>query len=158
MNYPSMLEERHSIATPHDNLQLPRNLTVYFDYENQVLYIKWEGSVNTREFRDGYVHVLRLVQLYKPTKWVLDLQKRDGIQKKDQIWVFRHIFPKVLRLVREDVFVAVILPVNLYESILHDLDGDDMIFEDKVMLLQHFLYHEEGLRWLNEMQQGSGVA
>lgn len=158
MNYPSILEGRHAIATPSGKLHLPRNLTVHFDTENQVLYIKWEGRVDTREFRYGYLHVLRLVQLYKPTKWVLDLQKRDGIQKKDQIWVFKHIFPKVLRLVRQDVFVAVILPVSLYESMLHDLDGDDMIFEDKVMLLQHFLYHEEGLRWLNEMQQGSGVA
>ncbi|MBB6610067.1 hypothetical protein H7F15_03370 [Pontibacter sp. Tf4] len=145
-------------AVTPEHVQLSQNLAVHYDTVAEVLNIRWEGTVDTSELRNGYTYILRLVQFFKPTRWVLDLQHRDTIKKEDQKWVFKHIFPRALRLLNQDVFVAVILPVHFYESLIHDLDGDDMIYGDKVLILEHFLYYEECLRWLNEMHSGSETA
>lgn len=159
MSHPELVQEKKKRARSKmailERIQLPENLSVNYDATSQVLYVKWQGKVKTRDLKYGYVYILRMVQFFKPNKWILDLQNRDIILKEDQQWVFKHVFPKVLRMLNQDVFIGVVLPVYLYESLVHDLNGDDLIYEDKVLLLQHFLYYEEALRWLNGQDASS---
>ena len=156
MQHPIVLQDLYEYQTSGPVLPEPahqtENLLVYFDTATEILHVKWQGQVNTPALRAGYVQILRMVQRYKPTKWVLDLQNRALIEKQDQQWVFKQIFPKVLRLVQSDVFIAVILPVYLYESMIHDLDGDEFIDNDNLLIMHHFLYYEECLRWLQGEQ------
>lgn len=131
---------------------LTENLNVLYNPVTRILHVKWQGEVGTKEFREGYTHILRMVRVYKPSKWILDLQNREMIRKEDQSWVFKNIFPQILRMLQRDVFIAVILPVYLYESLIHDMDGDDFIDNGNLLILNHFLYYEESLRWLEEVQ------
>lgn len=138
------------ICYPSDE-HLTDNLEVFYNTSTEILHVKWHGEVGTKEFREGYSHILRMVRIHKPAKWILDLKNRQLIRKEDQIWVFKNIFPQILRLLKQDVFIAVILPVYLYESLIHDLDGDDFIDNDNLLIMNHFLYYEECLRWLAEV-------
>lgn len=131
---------------------LTENLQVLYNTSTGILHVKWYGEVGSKEFREGYSDILRMVRVYKPSKWILDLKNRELIRKEDQHWVFKNIFPQILRMLKRDVFIAVILPVYLYESVIHDLDGDDFIDNDNLLIMNHFLYYEESLRWLAEVQ------
>ncbi len=136
-----------------DDIHFSENLHVFYNSATQILHVKWQGEVSTKDFREGYTHIMRMVRVYKPTRWVLDLQEREGIHREDQRWVFKNIFPQILRLLQRDVFIAVILPVSLYESLVHDMDGDDLIVNDNLLIMNHCLYYEECLRWLNEVEK-----
>ncbi|WP_162426194.1 hypothetical protein [Pontibacter pudoricolor] len=131
---------------------LTENLQVIYSTSTEILHVKWFGEVGSKEFRDGYSHILRMVRVHKPSKWILDLSNRELINKEDQHWVFKNIFPQILRMLKQDVFIAVILPVPLYESLIHNIDGDDFIDNDNLLIMNHFLYYEESLRWLAEVQ------
>ena len=117
--------------------------------------MKWQGNVDTKEFRDGYIQILRMARLFTPSKWVLDLQSRDSVQKEDQQWVVKNIFPQILRMLNKDIFIAVILPVYLYESLINGLSGDEFIDKDNLLIMNHFLYYEESIRWLQEVNIAS---
>lgn len=130
---------------------LQENLTLSYNQEEETLYIKWSGKVTSVELRQGYAHIMYMVHVYKPQKWVMDLQQRVTIEKEDQQWVFKYIFPEVLRAVQKNVFIAIIMPVFAYNSLVHEIDGDEMMDGENFLILNHFLYREESRRWLHEM-------
>ncbi|GAB3195205.1 hypothetical protein ABID22_003600 [Pontibacter aydingkolensis] len=124
-------------------------LSINYDEHSETLEIKWEGSVNSHEVRQGYSVIMEYVQLYKPAKWLLDLHSRDKIKRSDQRWVFTYFFPEALRVVGSNVFVAVILPVSASHELVHELDGDELIQNENFMIINHFLYREAAQRWLS---------
>ncbi|PRY12380.1 hypothetical protein CLV24_108124 [Pontibacter ummariensis] len=126
-------------------------LNVHYDQEQEILVVTWTGKVSSEELRKGYDLVMEQVMTHKPRKWLLDLQERDKVNREDQRWVFQHVFPNVLRVVGNDVFVAVILPVSLYPGIVKDLEGDELMCGGYFLIMDHFLYPEEAHRWLNGM-------
>lgn len=130
---------------------LHERLSLSYNQEEETLYIKWEGAVSSVELRQGYVHIMNMVFIYRPQKWILDLQSRVSIEKDDQQWVFKYIFPEVLRAVRKNVFVAVVMPVFAYNSLVNEIDGDELMDGDNFMIINHFLFKEESRRWLQEM-------
>lgn len=136
-----------------DTLHLSESLQVYYNDSTEILHVKWHGEVGTKEFRESYSQIVNTVRTYKPNRWILDLQNRNNIQEADQHWVIKNIFPQILRMLQCDVFIAVILPVFLYESVIHDIDGNDLIYNDNLIIMQHFLYYEESLRWLQEVNK-----
>lgn len=130
---------------------LHERLSLSYNQEEETLYIKWEGAVSSVELRQGYAHIMNMVFTYRPQKWILDLQSRVSIEKDDQQWVFKYIFPEVLRAVRKNVFVAVVMPVFAYNSLVNEIDGDELMDGDNFMIINHFLFKEESRRWLQEM-------
>lgn len=132
---------------------LHERLSLNYNHEEETLYIKWEGMVSSKELRQGYAHIMDMVSTYKPQKWIMDLQSRVSIEKDDQQWVFKYIFPEVLRAVQKNVFVAVVMPVFAYSSIVNEIDGDELMDGDNFLIIHHCLYQEESRRWLNEMAQ-----
>ncbi|MDX5417929.1 MAG: hypothetical protein LPK09_01845 [Hymenobacteraceae bacterium] len=130
---------------------LQERLSLSYNQEEETLYIKWEGAVSSAELRQGYAHVMNMVFTYRPQKWILDLQSRVSIEKDDQQWVFKYIFPEVLRAVRKNVFVAVVIPVFAYDSLVNEIDGDELMDGGNFMIINHFLFKEESRRWLQEM-------
>lgn len=125
-----------------------KKLYTFYDKTNRVLHIVWKGAVSSEEVKKGYQYILELVAAYKPTKWLLDLREREVISRTDQRWIFKNIFPEVLREVQQNVFIAVILPVYAYPSITNNLDGDELMYEDNFLILNEFLYSAEAKRWL----------
>jgi hypothetical protein len=128
-------------------------LEASYDNDSETLHIRWKGEVHTDEIKRGYARIMQMVRLYKPRKWMLNLQERDAVKSDDQRWVFKYVFPKALRTVKDDIFLAVILPVHAYHSVLSDIDGDELIDDDNFLVLHHCLYPEEGRRWLESMAE-----
>ncbi|WP_266205417.1 hypothetical protein [Pontibacter kalidii] len=144
------------------NMPLPQTekLRVTYERQEQTLRITWQGDVSSQELREGYNQIIELVRRLKPVKWQLDLQKRGTIKREDQRWIFEHVFPEVLAIVNDDVFVAVVLPVFLMHDLVSELNGDELMQEGNFLIMQHFMYPEQAQRWLNEMYQiktGSNV-
>lgn len=125
-----------------------KKLYTYYDKSSNTLHVIWKGAVSSEDLKKGYQYILEVVAAYKPTKWMLDLREREVITRKDQRWVFKNIFPEVLRVVQQNVFIAIILPVFAYPSVTNTLDGDELIFDDNFIILNEFLYAAEAKRWL----------
>lgn len=126
------------------------NLEVYIEKDTQRLVVTWEGDVSSHEIRQGYAEIIELVRTHKPVRWLLDLNKRGALKRADQRWVFTHFFPEALRLVQQDIFVAIILPVHAFPVIISELEGDELMHGDNFLIIDHFLYKEEAVRWLEE--------
>lgn len=148
----SVLGKHFSVKDRHRSV-LHEQLSLKYIHEEQTLYIKWDGEVSSSELRQGYAHIMNMVFTYKPQKWIMDLQNRHTIEKEDQQWVFKYIFPEVLRAVNKNVFVAIVMPVFAYNSLVNEIDGDELIDGDNLMIIHHFLYQEESRRWLREMAE-----
>lgn len=142
---------KHFSVRDQQRSVLHERLSLRYEQDEETLYIKWEGAVSSNELRQGYAHIMNMVWAYKPQKWVLDLQHRVSIEKDDQQWVFKYIFPEVLRAVQKNVFVAIVMPVFAYSSLVNEIDGDELMDGDNFMIINHFLYQEESRRWLHEM-------
>lgn len=142
---------KHFMFSDQERSVLQGRLSLCYRPEEETLYIKWEGEVTSVELRQGYTHIMDMVLTYKPQRWLLDLQNRLPIEKIDQQWVFKCVFPQVLRAVNRNVFVAIVMPVHGYNSLVHEIDGDELIDRDNLMIIHHFLYPEESSRWLREM-------
>lgn len=128
-------------------------LCVRYNKPEQTLNIIWSGELSSEELREGYTCILEQVKVLKPVKWLLDLQMRSAIRREDQRWIFEHVFPEVLGIVNDDVFVAVVLPVFQMYDLVSELNGDELMQEGSFMIMHHFMYPEEAQRWLNEMHQ-----
>ncbi|WP_347159112.1 hypothetical protein [Pontibacter chitinilyticus] len=126
-------------------------LSINYQEEERVLQVLWEGQVTSAEVRNGYKKIIDLVRQYKPTKWLLDLHNRELIKREDQRWVFTHVYPQALQLIQQTVFVAIILPVYSYHSLVNELNGDELMHGDNFLIMNHFLYQEEARRWLQNM-------
>jgi hypothetical protein len=88
---------------------------------------------------------------YKPQKLLLDFHNRVTIRRIDQRWVFSSIFPRILRTIGDNVFVAIVLPVALYHGLVAEMNGDELMHENSFLIIHHALYREEAYRWLNDM-------
>lgn len=138
--------------------QLPVGLSVEYNALTETLEITWSGNAGGNNLCEGYSYLMEQVQAHRPTKWLLDLQHCSAISRRDQRWVFQHVFPEVLRQVGDDVFVAVLLPLDLYYGLIAGLQGDELMNGESFMIIQHFLFQQEAMRWLHEMEamKGSG--
>ena len=132
-------------------LSVNDRLYVCYEKDTETLVVRWEGKVSSEEIRQGYKTIMELVRHYKPQKWLLDLHKRSTIKKKDQRWVFTQVFPEMLRIIDSNVFVAIVLPVYFYQSLVDGLEGDELMQGDNFMIIHHCLYQQEGRRWLQQM-------
>ena len=123
-------------------------LSIAYNDATETLEVRWVGCVSSYEVREAYNLMMDYVQQHKPVKWLLDFQERDRIRRHDQRWVFSNFFPEALRIVGEDIFVAVILPIGASHELVHELDGDELIQDENFMIINHFIYKEAALRWL----------
>ncbi|MFD2515500.1 hypothetical protein ACFSRY_16625 [Pontibacter locisalis] len=130
---------------------LNKKLSLAFEPCSETLVIKWAGAVSSEEIRAGYKAILKLVEEIKPHKWIIDVHQREQIKSQDQQWVLKNIFSQALRLLCRDIFVAVVLPVQSYQTLVSELNGDEFIFEGNLLIINHFLYEEEGRRWLEDV-------
>lgn len=141
---------KHTTYTTKES-PLREKFYMTFEEDTETLVIKWKGPVSSDEVKEGYMAMLGLVGKIRPKKWIIDVHKREQIQSEDQRWIFKNVFATALQLIKRDVFVAVILPVPSYHSLVSELNGDELIQDGNLFILNHFLYEEEGRRWLQEV-------
>lgn len=142
------------LAHPESDERL-ENLDVVYDASSGVLVVNWEGEFSSEEIRFGYGIMMSKVKAHKPRKLLLDYRKRVSLRRRDQRWVFRKVFPKMLHIVNDSVFVALVLPVVLYDGLVADMTGDELMHKDNFFIIHHSLYREEAFRWLEGMHKTS---
>lgn len=123
-------------------------LSIRYNDVTETLEVKWTGTVNSSEVRQAYSQIMECVKQYKPVKWLLDFQGRERLKRADQRWVFTYFFPGALREVKNDVFVAVVLPVSYSHELVQEMNGDELIQGENFMIINHFMYREAAMRWL----------
>ncbi|MHA6247985.1 hypothetical protein ACXYMU_08630 [Pontibacter sp. CAU 1760] len=134
------------------------NFEIHYDSTEEVLVVKWKGDVDSTDVRAGYRLLLQEVYTYKPRKMLLDFQHRHRIRRNDQQWVFGSVFPEMLRLVGDTVFMAIVLPITMYYGLVADMNGDELMQDNNFLIIQHTLYQQEAFRWLRNMQPVSCLA
>ncbi len=128
------------------------NLDISYDADNEVLVVNWEGEINSECIRNGYTLLMKRVQLLRPRKILLDFHNRLSIRRRDQRWVFSYVFPNILSTVGDNVFLAIVLPVELYHGLVTDINGDELMNGNDFLIIHHALYRAEAIRWLNDME------
>jgi hypothetical protein len=146
----------NSLNHPSSNITCTKvfkdnKLEVVYESDTKTLVIKWEGNISSDEIKTGYYDVLQLVKQLKPQKWIIDLCEREQIRGDVQRWIFKNIFSEALKVLKCDIFIAVLLPVYYYQTLLNEVNGDDLIHDDSLLIINHFLYESEGRRWLENV-------
>lgn len=121
---------------------------VAFESDTETLVVRWEEAISSEELKAGYTTLLKIVSELKPRKWLIDLHMREQIRSIDRLWIVRNVFSKALQMVNRDIFIAEILPVYYYHTLVNELDGDELISNGNLIIINQFLYEEEGRRWL----------
>jgi hypothetical protein len=127
------------------------DLRIMFDDETGILHVKWSGSTSLQKFRRGYEMALTYSRTYRANKWLMDLSEWTVLPENIHISITANFFPKILKNSKQNCFVAGVLPVNYYNSVQDWYDSSELIKEDNLLLFNHFLLPEVGLRWLESL-------
>lgn len=127
------------------------DLTILFDAESGILHVKWSGELSLRKLKRGYEKALVCSRTYHANKWLLDLSERTVVPENFQKWITTSFFPKILRSNNRNCFVAGVLPVSYYNSIQDWFDSSELVGDENLLLFNHFLLPEAGLRWLKSL-------
>ncbi len=144
--------DANALAFPPTELTYADKVHATYDAGSNMLFVEWQGEVDTEEVKAGYQQILEMAQHFRPNRWVLDLRNRETIKREDQRWVIKNIFSRALQLLECDIFVAIVVPVYFFHTLVNELDGDELMYEDNFMIINHYMYKEEGLRWLESIQ------
>jgi hypothetical protein len=127
------------------------DLIIQFDDEAGILHVKWSGEISFRKLKRGYQMALDYSRTYQANKWLLDLSERTVLPEGFHPWITTVFFPKILRSNKRNCFVAGVLPVNYYSSVQDKFDSSELVAENNLLLFNHFLLPETGLRWLKSL-------
>ncbi|GAB3525912.1 hypothetical protein GCM10027443_00510 [Pontibacter brevis] len=117
-------------------------VTISYDKELQLGTAVWEGFLSSAEFREAITTCIKMIEEYKPLRWLGDNRKMRVIRQADQEWFVAHILPRLqhssLRrnavLVSEDFFNK-----SAVEQIYKRAEGQSDLatkdFDNKVMAL-----------------------
>lgn len=117
-------------------------VTITYDDDLQMGTAVWEGFLSSEEFREAITTCFRMIEEYKPLRWLGDNRKMKVIRQADQVWFAQHILPQLQQsslrrnavLVSEDFFNR-----TAVEQIYKRTEGaGDLItkdFEDKALAL-----------------------
>ncbi len=87
-------------------------VTITYDPEWKLGTAVWEGFLSSQEFREAVTMCLRLIEEYKPLRWLGDNRKMKVIRLADQEWFVANALPQLAAstirrhatLVSEDIF------------------------------------------------------
>jgi hypothetical protein len=126
-------------------------LHISFDPLTGILYVKWTDDVSFSLLKKGYHLALRYSQTYRVHKWLIDVSELPGLPESYQKWVNNELLPKILRSTKRNCFVAGVLPVSYYNNVQDWFDSSELIDKNYLLLFNHFLLPQAGLRWLNSL-------
>jgi hypothetical protein len=122
-------------------------VTLTYDDELQLGIAVWDGFLKSQEFRDAVEVCLRMMEEYKPLRWLGDNRKLRAIRAADQDWFVEYAIPRLAAgtirrnasIVSEDLFnkMAVEQIIKRAENL-----GD--------MLLRDFENEHDARAWLSE--------
>lgn len=127
------------------------DLRIMYDEDTGILHVKWSGEISSRKLKSGYKMALAYSRTYCANKWLMDLSERTVLPEDFHKWMTTIFFPKILKSNKRNCFVAGVLPVNHYSSVQDWFDSSELVEEDNLLLFNHFLLPDAGLRWLNSL-------
>jgi hypothetical protein len=116
--------------------------TVYFDKENQLVVMEWNGYATSRQFRDGTELMLNTLIQHKATKVLADIREMKIIGMEDQQWLENDFLPRATRFGFRTL--AIIQPKAYFnkvavEAVSYKVDKDKLaikFFEEPATALE----------------------
>lgn len=123
------------------------SVTITYNDELQLGAAVWNGFLSSQEFREAIEVCLRMMDEYRPLRWLGDNRKLRAIRQADQDWFVSYVVPELAAstirrnavLVSEDLFNKMAV-----EQIIKRADnlGD--------MVVKEFDDKEDAMAWLAE--------
>ncbi len=87
-------------------------VTISYEEDSKLGVAVWNGFLTSQEFREATSICLRMLEEYKPLRWLGDNRKMKVIRPVDQEWFVEHALPRLQQsslrrnavLVSEDFF------------------------------------------------------
>jgi hypothetical protein len=121
--------------------------TITYDDELLLGRASAYGFLSSNEFREVIEAALKVIEEYKPLRWIGDNRKLRAIRQADQDWFAENVFPRLAvssirrnaTIVSEDVFNKMAIEQLLERA--GDL-GD--------MVIKEFESEEDAIAWVSE--------
>lgn len=122
-------------------------VTITYDEELQLGIAKWNGFLNSQDFRTAIINCVQLIEERKLLRWLGDNQKMKAIRPVDQEWFVENILPRLQQsalrrnavVISEDFFNR-----TAVEQIYSRAQGQDE------MITKEFNNKAIALAWLKE--------
>lgn len=123
------------------------DVTITYDDELQLGRANGYGFLSGERFRRVVIECLRVIEEYKPLRWIGDNRKLRAIRAADQEWFAEYVFPRLATssirrnatIVSEDVFNKMAVEQLIKRA---DNIGD--------MVIMEFNSEEDAIAWVTE--------
>ena len=124
-------------------------ITITYSPENQYLKIVWKGEIDAAKMETGYSQALQVFLAQKVSRCLIDMADRT-VQDPGTEPVITDIFGQLLTIIREPLFVALILAPEMYFNITDHFHYEHLRHDDNhFVIIKHFLNQEAGEEWLS---------
>ena len=122
-------------------------ITLTYDEEHQLGMAKCVGFLSSEEFREATIMSVRMMEKFKPLRWLADNRRMRAIRQADQEWFAAYTLPRLqagsirrsATVVSEDIFNKMAVEQFLKRA---DHLGD--------IVMKEFDNIEEALAWVKE--------
>jgi len=122
-------------------------VTLTYDEEHQLGIAECVGFLSSEEFREATIMCVRMMEEYKPLRWLADNSRMRAIRQADQEWFAAYTLPRLqagtirrnATVVSEDIFNK--MAVEHFMKRAGNL-GD--------LVLKEFVNKAEALAWVNQ--------
>lgn len=123
-------------------------VTVGYAPEKLQLELTWFGEIDAEKMQAGYGQALEIIRVKKVKRALIDMTRRR-FTDQDNLTVINSIFGQLLQLIREPLFVALLLPPPVYFMVPDDFHHDRLQTADNhYIIIEHFLNLPEAKAWL----------
>ena len=70
-------------------------LTISFDPQHKLVYLKWKGYASSENFREGLNYALDIVKDHNAENWLGNLKLMEAIHPLDEEWAIQNWFPQI---------------------------------------------------------------
>ena len=116
--------------------------------DNNLLKIIWQGEIDATKLETGYLKALDIIKTCKVQRCLIDMSKRTLTGPGTEP-VISDIFGQLLPLIREPMFVALVLSPENYFMMTDHFHYEYLKQDDNhYIIIKHFLKQEDALEWL----------
>lgn len=124
-------------------------LEISLDEQEKVIELKWNGFVNSQNYRNALDKALDIAKENGITKWLTDARKVKVISLSDQEWVISDWVPRAVKCGYK--YQAMIVPEDAFGK----MSSDELVseVEGKSIVAKNFTDKSNALTWLNSISK-----
>ncbi|HEX8428870.1 hypothetical protein [Hymenobacter sp.] len=136
--------------------------TAYLDVayypEQQLLHGHWKRGVMPFELQRGYAAILDIAAEMNCRFWLLDVQRRAGVDASDVFWMMEEFFPRLLPRLGRTTYIALLMaPHQLAGALANSGLQTTTTSPSQPYLIQRFTDEAPARVWLDHCLQRDSV-